>query len=316
MELQYRISTYSAADCFIAPFSPDVSHADLFGDRDHFVETHTQALAESMTEHEPLLSPLYGIESQGQVQIFKGGYQFEAYKLAFPDKPIPIRLGQDKSFTTKEIVQILLTDNGGPEQNPLTVSKTIAGITEWLGMNDREISECCSLKRNKITYLRRLSSLHPEVKRRLALNKISYSVARELISVPLDEQESLVKEITERGMDITRLRRRLGRANHKSTSTLSTPATEKGAQQAISHQSEFRRWEEYYSEGIGYPVKIVPGQNGGGELVISAFDRTGFEAVIDLLNNAAISNTTLRISFKDLDHLDEVTSGMVREEDF
>jgi len=296
--IRYRVIHIRPDDCEPAPYSSGFS----------FPENLEQMLIGELRARGDLLFPAWGVEAKGCCQVFLGAYQIQAYKAAFPNQEMPIRIGMDTTFAPQEIVAIMLNPkNEGNESSHLAKAMMIRKLKKWNNFSDQAIADASSMNRVTVAHLKKLLSLHSEVKNLLQSGKISYSIARELIPVAKAEQLKLARRIVRVGMDLTSVRAFLGKAATKN----------KGRSAAASllfkdKSSDIKRLEEQMSQTINHQVSVDTKNDGSGTISISGFDKASLEGLIEQMSNKTLSGgASLVLKFDDLDKFDEVSSNLL-----
>lgn len=254
-----------------------------------------------------LLFPAWGVETRGSCQVFLGAYQIQAYKLAFPNKEMPIRIGMDTTFAPQEIVAIMLNPkNEGNESSHLARAMMIRKLKKWNNFSDQAIADASSMNRVTVAHLKKLLSLHSEVKNLLQADKISYSIARELIPVPKEEQLKLARRIVRLKMDLPAVRAFLGKAGSQKKKPAAARVLVK------EKSSDIKRLEEQMSQTINHQVAVDTQGAGGGSITISGFDKASLEGLLENISAKALSGgASLVLKFDDLDAFEDISASLL-----
>lgn len=298
--IRYRVIQVNPDACAPAPYSSGFS----------FPDNLEQMLVSEMRARGDLLFPAWGVEARGSCQVFLGAYQIQAFKAAFPNQEMPVRIGMDTTFAPQEIVAIMLNPkNEGNESSHLARAMMIRKLKKWNNFSDQAIADASSMNRVTVAHLKKLLTLHSEVKNLLQAGKISYSIARELIPVPKEEQLKLARRIVRVGMDLPAVRAFLGKAGSKKRSPTAARALPK------EKSSDIKRLEEQMSQTINHQVSVDTQGSGAGSITISGFDKASLEGLLEQMSSKTLKGgASLVLKYEDLDAFDEISSSLLPSE--
>lgn len=200
-------------------------------------------------------------------------------------------------------------------------ARVIEGLKQSFALSDRHLADYTGSSRPSIANARRLLGLQPQVLQAAQQGKISYTIARELLTLPAGRQVTLAEEFSRKLLSNQQMLARI----HGHLSVDDEPAVSSVAASAptpqpvpVEKSSDTLRYEKMISEAMGYPIDIQEGQGGHGKLVISPFDEAGASHVAQQIP-ADIFRRRARLVL-DYDSLDELDAMLAKlfppEEEF
>lgn len=251
--------------CEAAPFYP---HPEL--------SAATEQIIEQQLQHaEAGIAPFWGVVRDGLAQVFLGAYQLDMLKRHQPKLVIPVRAGEQEHFSAADIARLMLhSQHDFPENDMVFRAHAIEGLKHFFALSDRQLAEYTGSSRPVIANTRRLLTLQPEVLQAVQQGRISYTIARELLSQPAKRQIELVQEFSRTLLSNQKM---LARIHGQAVTTAVKPAAALApdAPTVTVKTADVLRYERMISEAMGYPAEIQPGQGAQGRLVFSPFDEAG-----------------------------------------
>lgn len=307
---EFKVVMADLAQCETAPFYPwpDLSPQTA------------QLINEQLQHCETGIAPFWGVVRDGLAQIFLGAFQLEALKRHQPRGMIPVRVGELEHFSAAEIVRLMLYPHHEfPEGDMVFRARAIEGLKHFFALSDRQLAEYTGTSRPVIANTRRLLTLEPEVLQAMQQGRISYTIARELLTQPTKRQGELVREFSRTLLSNQKM---LARIHGQSTpagdkSAADKPTAEKPAAAAPAAKSQdVLRYERMISEAMGYPAEIQPGAGGQGRLVFSPFDEAGAAHIAQQLTAELFrKRARLVLDYRSLDELDSMLAKLFPPED-
>lgn len=294
-------------------------------------EAEELLLIDQMKQKGELLEPCFGIEYNGICQVFLGAYQLPIFRKCFPGKRLPIEVGVQGQFTPKIIALLQLSPLFGPHEGSydgsyLAKATMINNLRKHYGFSDQDLAEHTGLNRATISQIRRLPTLHSSVRRHLRNNIISFSIAREMLSVDRNSQLDLINEIVKKKLNISQVRKLLKRSNsatssNKESSVLAITGSDSDSTHVvpgnrfIPKTQDVRTLENRITEDIGYPVSIDQIDKNQGSISIRPFDELGLEVISKYLSKDTLKHRVrLVVDFDSQDELDETIGKMMKDE--
>ena len=260
----FRVIRVALAECEQAPYYPALD----------FSTATAQLIEEQLQYAEHGIAPFWGVVRDGLAQVFLGAYQLTVLKRSHPRAMIAVRVGEGEHFSAADIARLMLHPNHAyPESDVVFRARAIEGLKHAFALSDRQLAEFTGSSRPAIANARRLLGLEPEVLQAAQQGKISYTIARELLTQPGQRQVELVREF---GRKLLSNQHMLARIHGQTVAqeekpTEATPI----APAATPKNNDTLRYERMISEAMGYPTEIQEGQGGQGTLVFSRFDEAG-----------------------------------------
>lgn len=299
-------------ECEPAPFypMPELSEA-------------TAALIDEQLRHSGEgIAPFWGIARDGLAQVFLGAYQLESLNRRNSSLTIPVRVAENEHFTTADIARLMLhPSHRYPESDVVFRARAIDGLRQSFALSDQQLADYTGSSRPAIANARRLLGLEPEVLDAAQQGRISYTIARELLTLPARRQIELAKEFGVKPLSNQQMLARIhGRGLVQDDKLEAEPqapaATEKEAPAPKSNDT--LRYEQMISEAMGYPAEIVEGQAGRGQLVFSPFNEAGAAHVAQQIPEEVFRRRArMVLDYDSFDELDAILAKLFpSEEDF
>ncbi|WP_439133728.1 ParB/RepB/Spo0J family partition protein [Pseudomaricurvus sp.] len=313
----FRVVRLDLSECERAPFYPEPE----------FSQATASLIKDQLLNSDEGIAPFWGIAHNGLAQIFLGAYQLSYLKSRNPQLTIPVRVAEREQFTTEEIARLMLhPSHAYPESDVGFRARTIEGLRQFFALSDQQLANFTDSSRSAIANARRLLKLEPEVLEAAQQGRISYTIARELLSLPAKKQIELAKEFGVKPLSTQQMMARIhgrGVLQEESAATADespvNPATVAPTTVVSKPKSnDTLRYEQMISEAMGYPAEIVEGQGGRGQLVFSPFNEAGAAHVAQQIPDEVFRRRArMVLDYDSFDELDAILAKLFPpEEDF
>lgn len=301
---EYRVVQVALEQCEIAPFYP---MPEISEETDHLLREQLHSTPQGIT-------PFWGVIRDGLAQIFLGGYQVNELKRRNPKLLIKLRIGVEAPFSAAEMARLMLyPGNGFPEADRVFHARVIEGLKQSFALSDQNLAAYTGISRPAIANMRRLLKLHPEVLLAAQQGKVSYTIARELLSVAQSKQQELVREF---GLRVLSNQNMLDRIRGSEPQVQAEQGQPLEPTKKAEKDSDTLRYEEMVSEAMGYPVEINSAGAGRGQLVFSPFDEAGAAHIAQQIPNEVFRNKArLVLEYDSFDELDGMLATLFPPED-
>ena len=192
----------------------------------------------------------------GRFEIVAGERRWRAAQRAGL-REIPVLV---KDVPDQAALALALIENMQREDlNPLEEAQGLKRLIEEFGLTHEAAAQAVGRSRSAVTNLLRLTQLAKPVQDFLAGNAIEMGHARALLALPVVQQASAAARVVERKLSV--------RDTERLVHQLATqPRRVRGARASVDPDT--RRLETELAEKLGATVKIEPGRNGTGRVVI------------------------------------------------
>lgn len=300
----FKVLMVDISQCEPAPFYPlpELSAAT------------EQLIAEQLQHSHAGIVPFWGVVRDGLAQIFLGAYQLDALKRHQPKRMISVRVGAQEHFSAAETARLMLhTHNEFPEGDMIFRARAIEGLKHFFAFSDRQLAEYTGTSRPVIANTRRLLMLEPEVLHAVQQGRISYTIARELLTQPAKRQVELVREFSRTLLSNHKM---LARIHGHTLPAADKPAATPAATTVAAKSADVVRYERMISEAMGYPAEIQPGSGEQGKLVFSPFDEAGAAHIAQQIATDIFRNRArLVLDYGSLDELEAMLTKLFPQED-
>lgn len=308
---EFKVVMADLAQCEAVPFYPwpDLSPQTA------------QLINEQLQHAEAGIAPFWGVVRDGLAQVFLGAFQLPALKRHRSRGLIPVRVGEQEHFSAADIARLMLYPHHEfPEGDMVFRARAIEGLKHFFALSDRQLAEYTGTSRPVIANTRRLLALEPEVLQAMQQGRISYTIARELLTQPAKRQLELVREFSRTLLSNQKM---LARIHGQSSPSGDNPAADRPAVEkpaapaaAPAKSQDVVRYERMISEAMGYPAEIQPGAGGQGKLVFSPFDEVGAAHIAQQLTAEIFrKRARLVLDYRSLDELDAMLANLFPPED-
>lgn len=304
----FKVIMVDIGQCETVPFYPLPEFSAATG----------QLIEQQLQHSETGIAPFWGVVRDGLAQIFLGGYQLPVLKRHQPGLKIPVRVGAQEHFSAAEIARLMLHANHDfPEGDMVFRARAIDGLKYFFALSDRQLAEYTGTSRPVIANTRRLLTLEPEVLQAMQQGRISYTIARELLTQPAKRQVELVREFSRTLLSNQKMLARIHGHSIPAGEKSAAPVTAAAPAATVKSQ-DVLRYEQMISEAMGYPAEIQPGPEGQGKLVFSPFDEAGAAHIAQqLAADLFRKRARLVLDYGSLDELDAMLAKLFPpEEDF
>ncbi|MEA4832239.1 MAG: ParB/RepB/Spo0J family partition protein [Oscillospiraceae bacterium] len=282
-----RQNTYDDADV-ITPVPIERIIPDINQHRKTFSDDTLTELSESIKAHGVISPLIVKAVDGGNYMIIAGERRFRASKLAgLTELPVII-----KSVSEQDAAEIALIENLQREDlNPIDEAGGFQKLIENFGITQEEAAKRVGKSRTAVTNALRLLSLPDAAKNMLRDGIISAGHARALLALKDEDKiSSLLNRIIENSMSVREtenaVKALLAAEGIKEGRITVKPVPKKPDEIYLSH---LKFTEQKASEFLGRKVKIIPGNEGAGKLVLDFFDSDDLEELFGSLGVEELS---------------------------
>lgn len=306
----FKVVNIALSECERAPFYPEPELS----------QATASLIEEQLLHSDDGIAPFWGIARDGLAQVFLGAYQLTYLKRRNPQLTIPVRVAEREHFTTEEITRLMLhPGHAYPESDVGFRARTIEGLRQTFALSDQQLANYTDTSRSAIANARRLLKLEPEVLEAAQQGKISYTIARELLTLPGKKQIELAKEFGVKPLSNQQMMARIhGRGTlqeeESQTETAGLASVPKAT--AVPKSNDTLRYEQMISEAMGYPAEIVEEQGGHGKLVFSPFSEAGAAHIAQQIPEELFRRRAkVVLDYDSFDELDAILAKLFPPED-
>ena len=219
-------------------------------------EDSLAALAASIKEQgvmQPILArPVDG----GRFEIIAGERRWRAAQRAgLREIPVLVKSVPDQGALALSLIENIQRE----DLNPLEEAQGLKRLIDEFDLTHEAVAQAVGRSRSAVTNLLRLTQLAKPVQEYLSTNALEMGHARALLALPVTQQASAAARVVQGKLsvrDTERLVHRLGEPNRRPRSA------------ARTIDADTRRLENDLAERLGASVRIEPGRNGSGRIVI------------------------------------------------
>lgn len=235
--------------------------------RSYFNEEKLSELAQSI-KNQGILQPLLVVKKESDYFLVAGERRLRAAKKAGL-KTVPVII---ISLSEEEIFEAALVENLQRENlNPIETALSFKTLLRIKNLTHLELSEQIGVSRSVITNALRLLTLPQNIQEALEKNDITYSHARELLSITNEkEQQEYFKKIIENNMSVHSFTLKKAKDKIKNTQT-----------NKISDKN-FLEYQNTLIEYFGTNVDLS-GSFDNGSIKIEFYNQEDFARIINLL---------------------------------
>ncbi len=226
--------------------------------RKNFDADQIAELANSIKE-KGILLPLLVRSVSGGYELISGERRWRAAKqLGLKEVPILVR-----DVLPQEQLELALIENlQRADLDPIEEAQGYADLMGRFEMTQEEVAQKVGRERSTVTNSLRLLKLPESVQALLRGKELSTGHAKVLLGQPVDHQQRLAEQIVAKGWSVRDLEQSLERPAAKK-------GTHKGATVTPSPALAFLLDE--LREALGTQVRIAPGKNGKGKIIIEYY---------------------------------------------
>jgi ParB family chromosome partitioning protein len=249
--------------------------------RKHFGETELRELADSIKEH-GIIEPIIAEAGEdGSYTIVAGERRFRAAKLAgLREAPVIVR-----SYSADERMIITLIENvQRSDLNPVEEALAYKRLMEFTGLSQDEVAVKVGKNRSTVANALRLLKLPEKARQSLEKGELSPGHARSILSVSEETaQETLYREILERGLSVREAEKRAAVLNGRTREGQGEAAGETPRESAPAKRPpELAGMEEKLIEKFGTKV-VIAGDLGKGSIRIDYYSMEDLDRLYNLI---------------------------------
>jgi ParB family transcriptional regulator, chromosome partitioning protein len=196
-------------------------------------------------------------DRDGKHEIIAGERRWRAALLAgLNEMPALVRDVPDQSAAALSLIENIQRE----DLNPLEEAQGFKRLIDDFGLTHEQVAQAVGRSRSAVTNLLRLTQLAAQVQVFLLDGALDMGHARALLSLATDQQILLANRIAQRGLSVReteRLVRNLGKGKKGSGKTAK-----------LAPNADLQRLETDLADVLGATVKIQPGKEGAGKVVI------------------------------------------------
>ncbi len=286
----------------------------------------TALLDEQLRSAPEGLSACWGIAVEGLAQVFLGAYQLDWLQRHHPNGSLPVRVAETGQFSPAEMANLMLhPGNVFPENDMVFHASALEGLRQSFGLSDQALAQYTGMSRSTIANTRRLLGLHPDALQAAQQGRLSYTIARELLTVTPERQQTLVQEFSRQlmssGAMLDRIRGKSSLVAEVDAKPDSVAANSTGlskGQRPAAKSADTIRYEQMIADAMGYPTEIREGTDGRGQLVFTPYGEAGAAHIAQQIPEAAFrQRARLVLDYNNYDELEAMLAKLFPpEEDF
>jgi ParB family chromosome partitioning protein len=224
--------------------------------RTHMDEASLAELADSIREQGVMQPILVRPVGAGSYEIVAGERRWRAARLAgLADVPALVREVPDRAALALALVENIQREN----LDPLEEAHGLARLIDEFGLTHETAAKAVGRSRSAVTNLLRLTALPRPVQDYLHARVLEMGHARALLALPAAEQARVAARVVEAGLSV--------RETERLVHGLADPGRPH-ARTRKPRDADTVRLETALAEHLGAKVRIEPGRNGSGRVVI------------------------------------------------
>ncbi|MDR1693718.1 MAG: ParB/RepB/Spo0J family partition protein [Lactobacillaceae bacterium] len=237
--------------------------------RKDFDKEALESLVKSI-EEKGVLQPLL-VRKQGDgYEIIAGERRWRASKIAGL-KQVPVI---EKDFNDKEVLEVALVENLLRENlSAIEEAEGFQRLMNEFSHTQEALANIVGKSRSHIANTVRLLTLPEDVKSLIKENKISAGHARALVG--LENASSLARKVVEKDLNVRQVEDLVSK--QKAPKNEVKPAKNKAA------AADIKDIEKDLTRKLGLKLKISPGKNGGGKVVLNYSSVAELDRIIEFL---------------------------------
>lgn len=200
--------------------------------------------------------------ADGRYEIIAGERRWRATQQAgLAEIPVVVRDVDEPTAVAIGLIENIQRD----DLTPLEEAGALHRLLHEFGLTHQQVAEAVGKSRTSVTNLLRLLELNEDVKEHLEAARLEMGHARALLGLKGAEQSKAARQVVDRGLSVRETERLVRRIQ-------AGPSAEDQAEQkagaADKVDPNIRRLQEDLTDRLGAQVKILPGKEGSGKLVI------------------------------------------------
>ena len=244
-----------------------------FQPRKSFDAASLQELKSSIERH-GVLQPVVVRPAGDDYELISGERRWRASRMAGkPDIPAVVRSG----VSDDDMLELALVENvQRRDLDPIERARGYRQMMDRLRLTQEQVAVRVGLQRSTVTNHLRLLELPEEVQEAVGQELISMGHARALLGLrDADAQKSLLEETVRGDLSVRVVERKVRDARTAPAPRVATEPTPK-APWAVELETRLR-------DTLGTKVRVQPGPEESGQIVIEYFDRAGLDGLIERL---------------------------------
>ena len=239
--------------------------------RQNFDQQSLQELADSIAS-QGIVQPVVLRPEGNHYELVAGERRWRAAQLAGLQKlPAVIRELDAKSAAAVALIENIQRE----DLNPLEEAQAFLRLIEEFDLTHQQVADSVGRSRATISNLLRLLDLADPVKEQVNKGLLDMGHARALLALIRHDQIEIAKVVVNRGLSVRETELLVKKTLAQQSGSKKKPPAEA--------DPDVRRLENRLSEKLGANVKIKPGKNGSGQLVIHFHSSAELDGILDHL---------------------------------
>lgn len=214
-----------------------------------------QELAESIKAQGVMQPIVVRLLQDNQYEIIAGERRWRATQLAGLDKiPAVVRDVSDEAAIAMALIENIQRE----DLNPVEEAVALKRLQDEFELTHQEVADAVGKSRTAVSNILRLLNLCTDVRLMLEHGDIEMGHARCLLSLSVEEQKNLARQIVAKGLSV--------RQAENLVRSLQEQKDKPQQQEKVS--ADIARLQEGLSEHIGVPVMVQHSAKGAGKLVL------------------------------------------------
>ena len=223
--------------------------------RSRMDEASLAELAESVRAQGVMQPILVRPVDGGRFEIIAGERRWRAAQIAgLREVPVLVKAVPDQAALALSLIENIQRE----DLNPLEEAQGLKRLIEEFGLTHEAAAQAVGRSRSAVTNLLRLTQLAKPVQDYLLGNALEMGHARALLALPIAQQTSAAARVVDRKLSV--------RETERLVQQMNAPAKRSNLRASVDPDT--RRLETDLAEKLGANVKIEPGRNGRGRVVI------------------------------------------------
>ena len=185
-----------------------------------------------------------------------------------------------KNVPDQSALAVALIENIQREDlNPIEEAKGLARLIDEFGLTHEAAAKAVGRSRSAVSNLLRLNALAPPVQEYVLAGSLEMGHARALLALPVEQQSGAAARIVNGAMSV--------RETERLVHGLLNPARRAARRKSKpAYDADTARLENELADALGAVVRIEPGRQGAGRLVIRYSTLEQFEGLVERLGVA------------------------------
>lgn len=200
--------------------------------------------------------------ANGRYEIIAGERRWRATQQAgLGEIPVVVRDVDEPTAVAIGLIENIQRD----DLTPLEEAGALHRLLHEFGLTHQQVAEAVGKSRTSVTNLLRLLELNEDTKAYLEAAQLEMGHARALLGLKAAEQSQAARQVVDRGLSVRETERLVRRIQ---AGTSAATQGEQAARSADRVDPNIRRLQDDLTGRLGAQVKILPGKQGSGKLVI------------------------------------------------